>query len=148
MHSPRRILVVANRTAAAPRLLDEVGRRARAGACEFTLLIPDAPDRRSANWTLEIALPLLERAARAPVKSTVGGADAFASVEAAVRDGDYDELIVSTLPRRFSRWLRRDLISQIAELGLPVTAIVPRRAPAVAAAEEALRTPRDLGGGP
>jgi hypothetical protein len=105
-------------------------------------------DRRSANWTLEIALPLLERAARAPVKSTVGGADAFASVEAAVRDGDYDELIVSTLPRRFSRWLRRDLISQIAELGLPVTAIVPRRAPAVAAAEEALRTPRDLGGGP
>ena len=130
------------------RIEPPVGRRARAGACEFTLLIPDAPDRRSANWTLEIAIPLLERAARGPVKSTVGGADAFASVEAAVRDGDYDELIVSTLPRRFSRWLRRDLITQVAELGLPVTAIVPRRAPALSAAEEVLRVPRDLGGGP
>jgi hypothetical protein len=43
----------------------------------------------------------------------------------AVRDGDFDEIIVSTLPRRTSKGLRRDLIDRIKGLGLPVTSIVP-----------------------
>jgi hypothetical protein len=34
-------------------------------------------------------------------------------------------VIVSTLPRKTSKWLRRDLIRRIAGLGLPVTAVVP-----------------------
>jgi hypothetical protein len=148
MSPPQRILVVANRTAAAPRLLDEIARRADAAPCSFTLLIPDPPDRRTADWTLEIALPLLQRAARGPVESVIGELDAFASVEAAVRTGDFDEIIVSTLPRRFSRWLRRDLITRVAELGLPVTAIVPRRERARVTEELVLDTPPGMGGNP
>src|SRR4051794_3304573 len=74
-----RILVVANRTAAAPRLLDEVRRRADAGTCEFTLLIPDATDRKAADWTLDTALPLLREAARRSVDSRVGGRDPLAA---------------------------------------------------------------------
>jgi hypothetical protein len=123
MHT--RILVVANRTAAAPRLLDEVRRRADAAPCTFTLLIPDVHDRASADWTLEVALPQLRRAARTPVTGLLGGEDALESVREAVETGDYDELIVSTLPRRFSRWIHGDLVAQIEALGLPATVITP-----------------------
>ena len=116
---------MANRTAAAPRLLDEITRRAESGPCQFTLLIPDVRDRKAADWTLDAAVPLMERAARGGVESLVGGPDAVESVERAVREGDFDEIVVSTLPRGVSKWLRRDLISRIKTLGLPVTAIVP-----------------------
>ena len=122
----KRVLAVANRTAATHRLLDEVARRRKTGPCEFALPIPDVGDRKQADWTLEIALPLLQRAGRGPVEGLLGGADPFTSVSDAVRDGHFDEIIVSTLPKKTSEWLRRDLVRKIEGLGLPVTTITPR----------------------
>jgi len=121
------VLVVANRTAATPRLMDEISRRRKRGPCRFTLLIPDAESRRRGDWTLETALPLLRRAAAGPVEGVVCGTDPFTSIRDTVAGGAYDEIIVSTLPRRTSIWLRRDLVRRVRGLGLPVTAVVPRQ---------------------
>jgi hypothetical protein len=68
----------------------------------------------------------LERAARGKVEGLVGGPDRFEAVERVVHERDFDEIIVSTLPKQRSKWLRRDLIRRVEQLGLPVTAIVPR----------------------
>jgi hypothetical protein len=66
--TPRRVLVVANRTAATPTLIEAVRERAERGPCQFTLLVPVLPDtvepETEARNTLELALPLLEEAAK------------------------------------------------------------------------------------
>ena len=131
-----KVLVVANRTSSTPRLLEEVRRRAKEKPCTFTLLIPDAggsvlpgaAGRAAADWTLATALPLLTKAAHREVDSRIGGPDPFTAVKEAIADGGYDEVIISTLPRRTSTWLRRDLVCRVERLGVPVTAIVPGRA--------------------
>ena len=109
--------------AATPLLLEAVRERAAAGPCSFTLLIPDEPRKGGADWTLETAIPLVERSAGGPVEGMVGETDPFEAVKSALQDPGYDEVIVSTLPRRVSEWLRRDLPHRIGKLGVPVTTV-------------------------
>lgn len=134
-HTPARVLVVANRTAATPSLLDEVRRRAAHGPCRFTLLVPAAahgihraadPEDQGpgeAEGTLELALPVLEEAAGTEVEGRIGVAEPLAAIEDALNTGEFDEIILSTLPTRFSRWLRLDLPHKAAGLGLPITTV-------------------------
>ena len=121
----RRVLIVANRTAATPTLLDHAKRLAGERPSAFSLLIPDAPKSEHTDWTMELALPLLERAAGSPVEGLTGEADPFEAIRRAVADGDYDEIVISTLPKRVSKWLRRDLPHRVEALGVHVTVLTP-----------------------
>jgi hypothetical protein len=124
--SQARVLVVAHKTAATPRLLDEVRGRAMRSPSEFTLLVPRAywdPETDDAAATLELAIPLLDDAAGSRVDGMIGDSDPFVAVQQAVEQGDFDEIIISTLPERVSRWLRRDLPRRVESLGLPVTVV-------------------------
>ena len=128
--APTRVLVVAHRTAASPRLLDEIRTRAQRSSCTFTLLVPRPywdPDTDQAAVTLELALPLLEEAAGRHVDGLVGDSDPLAAVQRAIETGGFDEIIISTLPARVSRWLRRDLPHRVEALGLPVTVVTAQQ---------------------
>src|ERR671911_1054226 len=92
----RRVLIVANRTAATPTLLDEVKRLARERPTAFSLMIPDAPTSEHTDWTMELALPLLERAAGGPVDGLTGEQDPFDAIRRAVAEGEYDQIVIST----------------------------------------------------
>jgi hypothetical protein len=123
---PARVLIVAHRTAATPKLVEAVRERAARSPCTFTLLVPRRywdPDTDEAAETLELALPLLEEAADAPVEGVTGVDDPFEAVQDCLEARRYDEVIVSTLPQRISRWLGRDLPRRVEQLGLPVTVV-------------------------
>ena len=124
--APKRVLVVAHRTAATPRLLDEVRARAQQSPCAFTLLVPRPywdPDTDEAAATLELALPLLEGAAGDHVDGIIGDTDPLAAIQQAIEGVAFDEIIISTLPARVSRWLHLDLPHRVEALGLPLTVV-------------------------
>ena len=140
---PARVLVVAHRTAATPPLLAAVRERAARGPATFTLLVPHVAhglhrlvdpedvETTEADAVLELAVPLLEEAAGGPVEGMTGDHEPLAAIQDAVNLRGFEEIIISTLPARVSRWLRLDLPSKVRGLGLPVTHVeAAERAPA------------------
>jgi hypothetical protein len=133
--APARVLVVAHKTAATPALLQAVRERAARGPATFTLLVPNAAhglhrvvdpeDVQSgeAHDVLELALPLLTEAAGSEVTGMIGDPAPLTAIQDAVNVHGFDEIIISTLPARVSRWMKLDLPSKASGLGLPVTTI-------------------------
>ena len=129
--SDRRILVVAHRTAASPKLLAAVAERAARGPCSFTLLLPRPywdPDTEEAAITLEFAIPLLDTAAGSHVHGIVGATDPYEAVRQTLEHERYDEVIISTLPERVSRWVHLDLAHRIERFGVPVSVVTADQA--------------------
>jgi nucleotide-binding universal stress UspA family protein len=126
------VLVVANKTAESDELLEALRRRAQEGAASFHLVVPATA--RGVSWVadmhaggeaaehdLEGALERL-RGAGLDIDGEIGDPDPVAAVQDAVNARKYDEMIVSTLHKTVSKWLKLDLPSKAAHAsGLPVT---------------------------
>jgi hypothetical protein len=131
-----RVLVVANRTAESPELLDALRARVVQGPCEFTLLVPATP--HGIAWAADMHAGGEEAAQHRDAfvdelraegldvaEAKVGDPDPLAALSDECNFTQYDELIVSTLPLHLSKWLRIDLPRKArAATGLPVTHIV------------------------
>ena len=136
-----RVLIVANRTAATEPLLDAVRRRAQAGPARFHLLVPATPrglhrvvdpevsGREEAAEQLALGLELLRDAAGSEVTGNVGSADPMAAIADVINDRRVHEIILSTLPRRLSRWMHLDLPSKLLGMDIPVTHVEGVREP-------------------
>jgi hypothetical protein len=133
--APARVLIVAHKTAATPALLEAVRRRAEQGPAAFTLLVPNAAhglhalvdpedqEESEAAQVVALAVPLLENAVGGKVGSMIGDPSPMNAIQDAINVQGFDEVILSTLPARVSRWLKLDLPSKVAGLGLPVTTV-------------------------
>ena len=133
MADSKRVLLVANRTAMTDPLRNEVLKRAAEGNTTFHLLVPASPSglhrvvdpeiagREQARVRMEEARALLSEASGAEVTGEVGDADPIAAIHDALSAGNFDEIVISTLPKRLSKWLKIDLPSKALGFRLPVT---------------------------
>lgn len=94
------------------------------GPCQFHIVVPATPRAEQLTWiegeATIIAQHRLERAlARfrafgAEADGEVGDRNPMLAIEDALREGGFDEILLSTLPPGVSRWLKLDLPSRAA----------------------------------
>ena len=134
----RRYLVVANQTLASPELLEELTSRAGTEETTIHLLVPVEHGEPGLTWTeghdRGVALRRLDEAlvrltaAGLTLTGEVGSGGPVDSVyDLFIRDGAnaFDEIIVSTLPRTVSKWLKIDAPSRIQRMTrLPVHHVI------------------------
>jgi len=112
------VLVVANITATSPELTSAMTGRTERGQVKFTLVMPASPvagGREVAHKMLDEALEHL-RAAGLEVEGHVGSSDPILAVSDEWDPKRYDEIILSTLPMRFSKWLHAGLPERVGRL--------------------------------
>ena len=110
------VLVIANRTADSPELLEALRARAERSPAAFVLLLPkNGTDRLGAELALEASLDRI-REAGLSVDGLLGDSDPLVAVQEAWDPSRFDEVIVSTLPTHSSRWLLIDLPHRVARI--------------------------------
>ena len=144
MADKAKVLVVANQTAESEELLAALKARGDQGNVEFTVLVPATP--HGVSWAANMFAgedeaayhrdAMVERLRSLGLdvsEAKVGDPDALAAIQDEVNFTQYDELIVSTLPKKISKWLHLDLPRKAeACTGLPVLHVSARavKAPA------------------
>ncbi len=149
------VVIVANETLGGDELRAAVEQRIAAGCERFHVVVPvplgpppaiavgfstaevvmisdlDFPDQRTvATERLEHGLAWL-RGLGCTADGEIATSDAVGVVRDVVGQGEFTEIIVSTLPSRLSRWLRQDLPSRIGRaVDIPVVVVTPDDEPA------------------
>jgi nucleotide-binding universal stress UspA family protein len=149
----RRYLVVANQTLGGEELTAKLAECAGAGPCRFYLVVPVTNTEASDRWFtggLEGVLPGAYKIARTMAGARLqhelerlreAGVEAdgevveptpLEAIRKIANREEVDEVIVSTLPRRLSRWIAMDLPRRIRRAtSLPVTHIVGPAGPSL-----------------
>ncbi|HKA66852.1 MAG TPA: hypothetical protein VKG03_02980 [Solirubrobacterales bacterium] len=139
MTSKHSALVVAGRSADSPDLIAALRLHRGGSPTTFTLLVPAVP--HGFAWATDMnsgwpeATARAERVARGIRRSglelaetIVGDPDPFAAVGDVLHCRRFDEVIVSTLPRGVSAWLRIGLPGRLRRLTeLPITRVTVDR---------------------
>ena len=114
----RNILVVANVTATSDELVSELKARAEREQTSFTLIVPATPFAGGRAAALDKVRDAVEqlRAAGLEADGSVGDGDPLVAVTDAWDPRRYDEIIISTLPMRFSKWLHAGLPERVERL--------------------------------
>ena len=132
-----RVLVVTDTVEPSATLTDAVRHRAETHDAQFRLVVlnparaevhllhPERHDKAlEAEAVLRTAVPLLEAAVGAPVIGSVSVRhDPMDAIEEALHDGDFHEIVLSTLPHSVTRWLHIDLPHRVSHLGLPTRTV-------------------------
>ena len=109
-------LVVANQTVGGEPLFEELKRRAAASPHRFTVIVPqDGGEGHHAGQARERLKALLTRLHEEGIPATggIGDPDPFTAVMNALQFYRVDEIVISTLPKMRSRWLRSDLVERV-----------------------------------
>jgi hypothetical protein len=134
-----RVLVLANRTVDSPQLREALVARSERGPISVCLLVPAAWEIQDPHGGVESGRRRINAALTnmrddgLRVQCKLGDPDPIAALREAWDPDRYDEVIVSTLPSRVSRWLQMDLPRRAQKItGVPVTHV---EASAAAAAQ-------------
>lgn len=143
MSTKASVLVVANRTVDSSELISALRQRAAHSPACFTLLVPAVP--RGLAWAADMKAGTREAVPRADAGAArmrtagleveaalVGDPDPIAAIGDLLLIRKFDEIVVGTLPRGISRWLRLSLPQRLRRTTeLPVQHVIahPRRAP-------------------
>jgi hypothetical protein len=123
----RSILVVANVTATSEALLNALEQRAEREPISVTLIIPATAfggGIEAATVQLKTALDSLN-AHGIEAEGSVGDGDPIVAIDDAWDPRRFDEIVISTLPEKESKWLRHGLTKRVAELtGAAVSHVV------------------------
>ncbi|WP_038041209.1 hypothetical protein [Thermus tengchongensis] len=132
-----RYLVVAHRTAKSPELARKLADlRSQDPEARFVLLVPAVPPagwvyeegeiQRRAKEEAEAAKAALEAQGISIEEAKPGDVSPILALEEELmaHPGEYQAIVLATLPPGLSRWLRLDVHSQAERFGLPVIHVI------------------------
>lgn len=148
-----RYLIVANQTIGGEQLTAKLDELSSAGPCTFRFLVPVTDTEGLRQWDyppIDRVIPDAHQIAEALAQGRLehelarlrrGGIEATGEVvdalpvgraQEVLQEEHFDGIVVSTLPRRLSRWLVMDLPHRIARLSdVPVTHVEGNAGPSL-----------------